>query len=190
MVTAPTAIIDACVLYSAPIRDLIVRIAQAGFIQARWSNEIHEEWMRSLLNNNPRVSRARLERTRYLMNGALRDCVVTGHMQIVDSLTLPDPQDRHVLAAAVHAGAELIVTFNLSDFPRQFLAPHGVAARHPDELLFDLLDAAPDEFCEAARLQRLALKTPRMTVEEFLAKLEVVGLPRTVARLANCADRI
>jgi hypothetical protein len=103
MVTAPTAIIDACVLYSAPIRDLIVRIAQAGLIQARWSNEIHEEWMRSLLNNNPRVSQARLERTRYLMNGALRDCVVTGHMQIVDSLTLADPQDRHILAAAVHA---------------------------------------------------------------------------------------
>jgi predicted nucleic acid-binding protein len=180
MVTAPTAIIDACVLYSAPIRDLVVRIAQAGLIQARWSDEIHEEWMRSLLNNNPRISRARLERTRSLMDGALRDCVVTGHMQIVDSLTLPDPHDRHVLAAAVHAGAELIVTFNLSDFPPQSLAPHGVKARHPDELCFDLLNSAPDEFCAAARSQRLALKNPPMTVAEFLAKLELVGLPRAI----------
>ena len=119
MAPAPTAIIDACVLYSAPVRDLVVRLGQTGLIQARWSDEIHEEWMRNLLNNNPRITRERLERTRSLMNGAVRDCIVTGHMHLVDSLTLPDPDDRHVLAAAIQVGAELIVTFNLADFPLQ-----------------------------------------------------------------------
>jgi predicted nucleic acid-binding protein len=172
MVTAPAAIIDACVLYSAPVRDLVVRLAQAGLLQACWSDEIHEEWMRNLLKNNPRVSRERLDRTRSLMDAAVRDCLVTGHLQLVDSLTLPDPDDRHVLAAAIHAGAELIVTFNLLDFPLQSLAPHGMEARHPDELFSELLDAAVDEFCAAARFQRLALKNPPMTVEEFLAKLD------------------
>jgi predicted nucleic acid-binding protein len=190
MVTASAAIIDACVLYSAPVRDLVVRLAQAGLLQARWSNEIHEEWIRNLLKNNPRLSRERLDRTRRLMDAAIGDCLVTGHLQLVDSLTLPDPDDRHVLAAAIQAGAELIVTFNLADFPVQSLAPHGVEARHPDQLFSELLASAVDEFCAAARIQRLALKNPAMTVEDFLAKLGDVGLPRTAARLKGCADGI
>ena len=87
--------------------------------------------MRNLLKNNPRVSRERLGRTRFLMDAAIRDSLVTGHSQIVDSLTLPDPDDRHVLAAAIHSGAGLIVTFNLMDFPLESVAPHGVETRHP-----------------------------------------------------------
>jgi len=188
MVSAPTAIIDACVLYSAPVRDFVVRLTQNGLLQARWSDEIHEEWMRNLLNNNPRVSRERLERTRSLMDAAIRDCLVTGHLQLVDSLTLPDPDDRHVLAAAIQAEAGLIVTFNLSDFPLQALAPHGVEARHPDELFCELLDSSVDEFCAAVQCQRQALKKPPMTVEEFLTKLKEVGLPRTAARLRHCTS--
>ena len=73
MDTPLTAIIDACVLYSAPVRDLIVRLAQAGLIQARWTAEIHDEWIRNVLKNNPRLTRERLERTRSLMDGAVRD---------------------------------------------------------------------------------------------------------------------
>jgi predicted nucleic acid-binding protein len=184
----PAAIIDACVLYSAPVRDLIVRLAQGRLLQARWSDEIHEEWMRNLLKNNPRLSRERLERTRSLMNDAVRDCLVSDYSPLVDSLTLPDPDDRHVLAAAIHAGVGLIVTFNISDFPRESLAPHGVEARHPDDVFIELLDDAGDEFCKAVRLQRQGLKNPPMTVGEFLAKLEEVGLPRTAARLRNHAD--
>jgi predicted nucleic acid-binding protein len=126
MATVPSAIIDACVLYSAPLRDLVVRLAQAGLVQARWSDEIHDEWMQNLLKNNPMLNRERLERTRFLMDAAVRDCLVTGYSQLVESLILPDPDDRHVLAAAIHAGTELIVTFNLSDFPPEALAPHGV----------------------------------------------------------------
>jgi predicted nucleic acid-binding protein len=190
MVTVPSAIIDACVLYSAPVRDLVVRLAQAGLLKARWSDEIHDEWMRNLLKNKPKIDLERLERTRSLMDAAVRDCLVTGYSQLVDSLTLPDPDDRHVLAAAIHAGAGLIVTFNLSDFPLQVLAPHGVEARHPDDLFSALLNAASNEFCAAARLQRQALKSPPMTVEEFLATLEKVGLPGTAAHLRNHPDCI
>jgi predicted nucleic acid-binding protein len=190
MVTVPSAIIDACVLYSAPVPDLVVRLAQAGLFQARWSDEIHDEWMRNLLKNNPRVSRERLERTRSLMDAALRDCVVTGYSPLVDSLTLPDPGDRHVLAAAIHVGAGMIVTFNLVDFPLESLEPHRVTARHFDAFFCEIFAAAVEEFCAAARAQRLALMNPPMTIEQFLAKLEGAGLPQTVARLRTCADRL
>jgi hypothetical protein len=94
MVNVPSAIIDACVLYSAPVRDLIVRLAQAGLIQARWSDEIHDEWMRNLLKNNPRVSRERLERTRSLMDAAIRDCLVTGYSPLVDARRNIVDEDR------------------------------------------------------------------------------------------------
>jgi PIN domain-containing protein len=190
MDSPPAVIIDACILYSAPIRDLVVRLAQAGLLQARWTNDIHDEWTRNVLKNNPKVRRERLERTRSLLDGALRDCLVTGYSDLVESLSLPDPDDRHVLAAAIHRGAGVILTFNLSDFPPEALALHGVKARHPDELFSELLDAAVDEFCEAARLQRQGLRNPPKSVEEFLATLEEVGLPQTVARLRGYAHRL
>jgi hypothetical protein len=76
---SPTAIIDACALYSAPVRDLVVRLAQAGLLQARWADEIHDEWIRNVLKNNPHLARARLDRTRSLMDAAVRDCRVTDY---------------------------------------------------------------------------------------------------------------
>jgi hypothetical protein len=83
--------------------DLLVRLAQAGLIQARWTAEIHDEWMRNVMANNPSLTRERLERTRSLMDGAVRDCLVTDYAKLIDSLTLPDPDDRHVLAAAIRS---------------------------------------------------------------------------------------
>jgi hypothetical protein len=124
------------------------------------------------------------------MDGAVRDCLVTGYSDLVGSLTLPDEDDRHVLAAAIRAGAGLILTFNLSDFPAEALAPHGVVARHPDPMLAELLDAAVDEFCDAVRLQRQGLRNPPMTAEALLARLETAGLALTAARLRQYADRL
>jgi excisionase family DNA binding protein len=93
-----------------------------------------------------------------------------------------------VLAAAIHSGAGLIVTFNLVDFPLQFLAPLGTAARHPDGIFLELLDSAVDKFFAAAQTQRQALKQPTLTVEQFRAKLAVVGFPQTAGRLSKYAD--
>ncbi len=109
---------------------------------------------------------------------------------IIEALSLPDPDDRQVLAAAIHGEAGLIVTFNLSDFPPEALAPYGVDVRHPDEVFTELLDAAADEFCEAARLQRHGLRNPPRTVEECLATLEAAGIAKTVARLRAYANRL
>jgi PIN domain len=186
----PTAIVDACVLYSAPVRDLVVRLAQAGLLQARWTDEIHDEWIRNVLKNNPRLVRDRLERTRSLMDAAVRDCLVTGYADLIDPPILPDADDRHVLAAALRAGAHVILTFNLPDFPPDTLAPHGIEARHPDHLFAELLDADADGFCAAVHLQREGLKNPPLSVEALLAKLEAAGLPRTAAGLRQYADRL
>ena len=108
----------------------------------------------------------------------------------IDSLILPDPDDRHVLAAAIHGEAGVIVTFNLADFPPGHLAPRGVEARHPDDFFLEILVTAADEFCDAVRLQRQGLRNPPKSVEEFLANLEGVGLPTIAAHLRDCTDRL
>ena len=117
-----TAIYDANVLYPAPLRDLLIRLAQAGLVRARWTDTIHDEWLRNVLKDNPRLSAERLARTRSLMNDAVRDCLVSGYEDLTATLSLPDPDDRHVLAAAIRARADVIVTYNLCDFPAPTLA--------------------------------------------------------------------
>src|SRR5438270_8631436 len=138
-----TAIYDANILYPAPLRDLFIRLAQAGLVQARWTEQIHDEWVRNVLKNNAQLSADRLARTRTLMNEAVRDCLVTGYEDLIASLSLPDPDDRHVLAAAIRAGAAVIVTYNLKDFPAETLARFDIEAQHPDDFLVSLLDQAP-----------------------------------------------
>ena len=133
-----TAVYDANILYPAPLRDLFIRLAQAGLVRGRWTEAINDEWVRNLLRVNPALSADRLARTRALMNGAVRDCLVTGYEDLIESLSLPDPDDRHVLAAAIRAGAEVIVTFNLKDFPATTLSSYDLEAKHPDDFLVSL----------------------------------------------------
>lgn len=185
-----TAIYDANILYPAALRDLFIRLAQAGLVRAKWTETIHDEWTRNLLEDNPRLSPDRLQRTRTLMNDAVRDCLVTGYQELIATLSLPDPDDRHVLAAAIHAGADVIVTGNLADFPAETLARFSIEAQHPDDFLVYLLDRAPGVVCAAVKRQRESLRNPPKTVEELLATLEGHGLPQAVARLRQFAELI
>jgi predicted nucleic acid-binding protein len=107
-----TVVYDACVLYPAPLRDLLMRLTLTDLYRASWSNQIHNEWINAVLRNRPDLSKAQLERTRSLMNAHVRDALVDGYQTLIPALELPDPDDRHVLAAAVQCGADLIVTFN------------------------------------------------------------------------------
>lgn len=183
-----TAIYDANVLYPAPLRDLLVRLAQTGLVRARWTEEIHDEWLRNVLMNNPQLSQQRLTRTRMLMNEAVRDCLVTGHEDLIASLELPDPDDRHVLAAAIRASAQIIVTYNLKHFPAESLGRFDVEALHPDDFLVDLLEAAPGAVCGAVKKQRESLRNPPKTAAELLTTLESLGLTQAVARLRQFID--
>ena len=101
-----TVIYDACVLYPAPLRDLLVRLAMSGIVRARWTDEILDEVFRNLLEDRPDLDQARLQRTRELMNAAVSDVLVEDYHPLIDTLDLPDPHDRHVLAAAIRCGAQ------------------------------------------------------------------------------------
>ena len=98
-------------------------------------------------------------------------------------LELPDPDDRHVLAAAIVAGADLIVTFNLTDFPEENLRDYGIEAQHPDEFVGHLIDLAPSQVCTAVATVRARLQNPPKTVTEYIDTIEQQQLPRTAAAL-------
>lgn len=185
-----TAVYDANILYPAPLRDLFIRIAQAGLVRAKWTETIHDEWIRNVLKDNPHVSADRLARTRTLMNEAVRDCLVTGYEDLIAPLSLPDPGDRHVLAAAIQSGADVIVTCNRTDFPPATLARFNIKAQHPDDFLLHLLGLAPGVICAAVKRQRESLRNPPNTPQELLATLERHGLAQAVARLGQFADLI
>jgi hypothetical protein len=112
-----TVLHDACVLYPAPLRDLLMRIA-----------------------------------------------LVTNFDDLIPALTLPDPDDRHVLAAAIRTSADVILTFNIKDFPSELLTPYGIETCHPDPFLVDQLDLDPQTVCLAARLHRASLRNPPKSV--------------------------
>jgi len=175
-----TAVYDACVFYPAPLRDLLLRLATTGLFRARWSAQIHDEWMRSLLNDRPDLDAAKLQRTRELADAHVQDCLVEGHEQLIPSLVLPDPDDRHVLAAAVRCRADVIVTFNLKDFPAKVLDPLGIEAQHPDEFVRHLCDLDQAAVVRCVKEQRAGLKNPPLSANDLLDTLLQQGLPQTV----------
>ncbi len=178
-----TALYDACVLYPAPIRDVLMHLALSDLYRARWTNQIHEEWIRSVLANRPDLTRAQLERTRDLMNAHARDALVENFEDLIPSLSLPDPDDRHVLAAAVRGRADVIVTYNLKDFPETAVAPLGIEVQHPDEFLPHVLGLAPGVVLAALQRLRQSLKNPPIDIDTYLARLEQHELPTFVAQL-------
>jgi len=174
---------DACVLYPAPLRDFLLRLARTGVVQARWSEEILDECFEAILRERPDLRPEALERTKQLMRQAIADCLVSGHQGLVNGLTLPDANDRHVLAAAIRSGAQTIVTFNLKDFPHDALDPFGIEARHPDDFVVDQIGLAPGLVVGALLEQVATLKNPPMTREQVLDRLRDCGLVQSVAKL-------
>lgn len=181
------AVLDACVLYPAPLRSFLMYLALEDLYQAKWTETIHEEWMRNVRRDYPDTTEPQLLRIRDLMNAHVRDCLVTGFERLIPGLFLPDPDDRHVLAAAIRAGADVIVTANLTDFPANILNNFGVEAAHPDQFIVELFDDAPGRVCEAARRQRESLKSPPLSVDDYLAALGRQGLSQAVAALRQTA---
>ena len=184
-----SAVLDACVLYSASLRDCLLHLADVGLFEPHWSEEIQNEWTYHLLQNRPKL-RERLERTCREMDRHFPDGLVRGYESITSTLTLPDPKDRHVLAAAIYARAECIVTFNLKDFPNTVLQPYGIEALSPDEFVFRLIQREPPLVLLAIKNLRQELKKPPKTVAEYLAALEKQGLPKTVAFLREHEEEV
>lgn len=178
-----TVLFDANVLYSAPVRDVVARLALADLFRARWSRDIHREWMAALASQRPDIPYARIERTRALLDEHARDALVEGYESLIPSLTLPDPNDRHVLAAAIVGRADLILTYNLADFPTATLEPHGIEVQHPDEFLVHQFHLAPALVLTKLAELRRGLTRPPLTPTAYLEKLVACQLAQFVEQL-------
>lgn len=177
------ALYDACVFYPAPARDLFVQLAMTDLFRAKWSVSIHEEWAAALARDRPDIPAERLARTRELMDSSVRDCLVTGFEYLIPVLELPDPDDRHVLAAAIHGRASVIVTYNLSDFPVEALRRFDVEPQHPDVFASCLMELSPAKVVAAARTVRERLRNPPVSPQQYLDNLEKQALVETVSML-------
>ena len=179
------AVYDACVLYPFHLRNLLVQCGVDRLVEVRWTDAIHDEWMRNLAANAQTFSVQRLTKTRDLMKRVLPTAHVAGFEKPISQLRLPDPDDRHVLAAAIAARASRLVTWNLADFPAKALAPYHVSARNPDDFLMDLHAAAPDATIATAENARKNLRKTTPTRTEFIQAIERQNLIRFAALLRD-----
>lgn len=185
MISTFTALIDANVFYGARLRSLILWAAQTDCFRARWTDRIHDEWVENLLKNRPDLTREELQQTREAMNSAVLDSLVTGYEPLIEGINLPDPNDRHVVAAAIAARANVIVTFNVKDFPMETLELSGLHVCHPDEFLLDISSISARAFITAARDDFMHYVNPSLTLDNYISSLEVAGVPKTAAYLRS-----
>jgi len=178
-----TVLYDACVLYPAPLRDLLIQLATADIFRAKWTNLIHDEWIQNLLKNRPDLTIEQLIRTKELINSNVRDCVVSDFEWLIPSITLPDPDDRHILAAAIASGANQIITFNIKDFPEDVLSTYEIEALHPDDFIANLIDLKPLTVINEVEVVRKRLKNPPKTFDEYLETLLKQKLTLSVSML-------
>ena len=184
------AVLDACVLYPPSLRDLLMWLATEDIFEPRVSEEIHSEWIRNVLADNPEVTPAQLDRTRHLINQVTPECLVSSYEAFIPVLVLPDANDRHVLAAAIQAKASLIVTYNLSDFPNDSIHQFGIQAKHPDIFLASLFDEERELFLLAVRKHRASLHNPPKDATGYIQTLRVNRLRELAARLTGYEDEI
>lgn len=173
-------VLDANVLFPAPIRDLLMNLACEGLFQPKWTKNIHEEWILNLLDKRPDLLRHQLMNAVDAMNESFPDANVLGFESLIDGLTLPDDNDRHVFAAAVRSKSEVIVTFNIKDFPNSYLKEFDIEAQHPDLFISNLINLDNSKAMNALDKQVRRLKNPPKTKSEVLDTLEKCGLIETV----------
>lgn len=184
-----TAILDANVLYPFLLRDTLMSLAVADFYRARWTVAIHSEWIRNLSAKSPGIA-SKLPGIVQLMNDAVPDCLVTDYEQLVDCIELPDPDDRHVVAAAIVGHADAIVTFNTKDFPAAVLAPYEIEVQHPDDFVMNQLHLHEIAALSALKNMRARWVNPAITAEEMIERFERAGLPVTADYLKQAVTLI
>lgn len=173
--------LDTCALYGAAISDLLLELAEEGCYRPLWSTHVLDELERNLgLRVGPNKAHHRIE----AMRTAFPDALVQGYEDLIPTMT-NDPKDRHVLAAAIRANAEIIVTFNLRDFPDDSVVAYGIHAIHPDDFLLDQLDLFPEITIRAVEILAEGYEAPPMSTSEYLQKLIAAGAPKFAAAIEN-----
>lgn len=177
-------------LYPAPVRDILLSLAHQGLCHARWTDKINEEWIGNLLRNRPDLNPAKLQGTTERISQTILDWRISGYEPFIETISLPDPNDRHVVAAALIGHADAIVTFNLRDFPNEALHPLGLEAQHPDDFVVNQLHLGLPEALKAIKAMRFRLVNPPQSVAQLLATLARCGLPQTASLLAENSELI
>jgi predicted nucleic acid-binding protein len=178
-----TALVDANVLYPAPLRDFLLRLAEMELYKPKWTDEIQEEWIRNILLKRTDLQRAQLERTKDVMNAAFPDSNITNYEKFIDKLHLPDNNDRHVLAAAIKGKADVIITFNLKHFPEEYLTSFHIEALHPDDFITNLINFNKSKSLQSLHNQVKSLKHPPQSIDQVLQTLSNCGLKNSVLEL-------
>ena len=184
------AVFDACILYPFHLRNIVVQAAVDRLVDARWTDQIHDEWVRNVAADAPAIPVERLRAIRRLMNAALPGATVVGYEDLVPTVSLPDPDDRHVVAAAITAGASVIVTWNLRDFPATALKKYGLRRQTPDAFLAELYDGAPDLIVGSLANARRNLNKSRVSASQFIDILGKQKLTQLVTRLNKHANNL
>lgn len=180
-----TAFVDACSLAGALKRNLILTLAEAEFFRLRWSETVLDETQAAvagiLSGKGVADALGRAAKVRLTMEKAFEDAMVTGYGKFLPACSaLPDPDDAHVLAAALKTRAAIIVTDNLKDFPHHVLQPLNVEARSTDEFLANTIALDTGRSVAAIRLMRTGFKNPSKTPDVLLIDMEAQGLVQTV----------
>lgn len=179
----PAVVLDACVLYPAALRDFLLQLVEAEVFQGHMTATILDECFRSIQRKRPDLSPDKLRKTRDAIEDAFSDLLIFDYESRADGLVLPDPDDRHVLAAAIQGGVPVILTFNLRDFPATVLAAYGVVAMHPDAFLAACVAESPESVVAVMRKQADGLRNPPTTLGQMLDRLAEQGLVNTVAAI-------
>ena len=183
-------VLDACVLYPAPVRDLLLTLAGSRLYQPLWSKEIQNEWKRNLLANRPDLSKDQLNWTIGRMNDSFPGADVAGYETYISSITLPDIDDRHFVAAAIKGKADVIVTFNLKDFPVSEIDPLVIKIVHPDNFVLNVVDLDEQTAVQGFKRMINRLKNPPLSDEDVLKALEKSGITKGAIKLKKLLARI
>lgn len=180
-----TAFIDACSLAGALKRNLLLTLAEAGFFRVRWSEKVLDETRlaieKILEAKNVPDATERSVRAVVLMKLAFEDAMVASYDDFLDVCDrLPDPGDRHVVAAALKTQAAVIVTDNIRHFPTDVLVPLNIDACTTDEFIANTIELDTGKAVAAIRMMRERLKNPEKTVEVLLLDMEAADLLQTV----------
>jgi len=173
------AVLDACVIYPAPLRDLLLSLADVGLFKPFWSVEINEEWIRNLLVKRPELSHSKLALTVQAMNKSFPDANIMKDAGISSRLILPDKNDIHVLETAIKSGSHYIISSNLKDFPDSELHKYSIQAIDPDSFIFDRFREHEAIALEALTNQINRLSHPPLSRKDVLAIFKKIGLTKT-----------
>jgi len=174
-----TCVLDTNIIYPIEIRDLLFWFAHYDLFTPKWSRNIFSEWERVMLRKE--IPQEEANKRIKIANQAFPDAMVKNYESLIEGLSLPDEDDRHVLAAAIKTNANIIVTNNLKDFPQDYLATFGLTAKSADDFLTDIIDLNPETAIKA--FKELVLNRRNPDLDEF----EVLDIMRKQG-LKNAAD--